>query len=320
MMDHRVANIEKNIAVIGGAGFIGSHLVNRLIKEKTNVVVIDDLSTGSRDNINEQACFYQMKGEDAGVRDVLLSKSIQAVYFLAANSNVPLSVRDPLYDFNSLVCALNVIETCRHTGVERLIFTSSGFIYGNTKTRPINEETIFQPISPYAISKRAIENYLEFYKEVYGLSCIILRLATVYGPRQVTGALSDYITKLAAGEQADFFGDGSKTRDYVYVDDVVDALIMSLEINDLKSPIMNIGSGREIALIDAYRKVAELLGREPRPSYQPDRPGELYGYSLSYEKAKKVMGWEPRTNFREGLKKILEYRGLLPSDKTVGIT
>jgi UDP-glucose 4-epimerase len=194
--------------------------------------------------------------------------------------------------------------------VKRFIFTSSGFIYGNTANRPINEEEPFQPISPYAISKQAIEHYLAFYQQVYGLSYVVLRLATVYGPRQVSGALSDYITRLAAGQQAEFFGDGSKTRDYVYIDDVVDALLQCIDLPAMPSPVFNIGSGRETSLRDIYAKIAELLGKKPEPIYRPDRPGELYGYSLSYAKALETIGWRPRTQFDEGLKNILRYRGL----------
>jgi UDP-glucose 4-epimerase len=244
----------------------------------------------------------------------LINDSIGTVFFLAANSNVPLSVRDPLFDFRSLNCAINVIDQCRYSNVEQFIFASSGFIYGNTTNRPITEDEPLKPISPYAISKKAIEYYLAFYREVYGLSYVVLRLATVYGPRQVSGALADYIRKLAGGDQAELFGDGSKTRDYIFIDDVVEALLMSMNISDMREPIFNIGTGKETELRKAYNKVADMLGRKPEPIIQPDRPGELYGYSLSYEKANKVLGWQPRTSFDEGLRRVLIHKRLLSNN------
>jgi len=307
----------RGTAVIGGAGFIGSYLVDKLIEMGHQVSVIDDLSTGKKENINKSARFYYMKAESDTLTDVLVNDSIRIVFFLAANSNVPLSVRDPLFDFRSLNCALNVIDRCRKSKVERIIFTSSGFIYGNTTNRPIREDEPFKPISPYAISKKAIEHYLAFYREVYGLSYAVLRLATVYGPRQVSGALADYIRKLAAGDQAEFFGDGSKTRDYIFVDDVVEALLASVDLSDMPEPIFNIGSGKEIELRAAYHIVAGMLGRRPEPIIQPDRPGELYGYSLSCDKARKHMGWRPRTSFEEGLRKIFLHLHL-PYDEQHG--
>jgi UDP-glucose 4-epimerase len=213
-----------------------------------------------------------------------------------------------------LNCAINVIEKCRDNKVEKFIFTSSGFIYGNTKNRPIAEDEPFKPISPYAISKKAIEHYLAFYREVYGLSYTVLRLATVYGPRQLSGALADYIRKLAGGNQAEFFGNGSKTRDYVFIDDVVEALLASMSIADIPDPVFNIGSGEEVELRTVYQKIANLLGQKSEPIIQPDRPGELYGYSLSYKKAKEVLGWQPRTCFDKGLKQILISKGLICND------
>jgi UDP-glucose 4-epimerase len=299
------------IMVVGGAGFIGSTLVDRLLTEGCSVAIVDDLSTGSRDNLNPAACFYHLKAESGGMWEVLEKEKPETLFFLAANSNVPLSVRDPLFDFKSLTSALNVMEGCRKFGVERFIFTSSGFIYGNTPRRPIREDEPFQPISPYAISKQAIEHYLAFYRKVYGLSSLVLRLATVYGPRQVTGALSDYITRLSRGEQAEFFGDGSKTRDYVYVDDVIDALVKGITLDLPEDPVFNIGSGHEMTLLAVYKEIAKLLGKDPEPIIQPDRPGELYGYSLSNAKAHAILGWTPTTGFTEGLQKILVHRNLI---------
>lgn len=300
-----------NVMVVGGAGFIGSHLVDRLWKDGYIVTVVDDMSTGRRENLNSSVHLYNFKAESEELLTALELEKPETLFFLAANSNVPLSVRDPLFDFKSLTSALNVMEGCRKFGVKRFIFTSSGFIYGNTSRRPIVEDEPFQPISPYAISKQAIEHYLAFYRNVYGLSYVVLRLATVYGPRQVTGALSDYVTRLSRGEQAEFFGDGSKTRDYVYVADVVTALMKCITLTIPADPVFNIGSGQEITLLEVYKEIARLLHTEVKPIIRPDRPGELYGYSLSNTKAGIVLGWKPTTGFSEGLQKILAYRNLL---------
>jgi UDP-glucose 4-epimerase len=301
----------RRVAVIGGAGFIGSHLVDKLIGIGCPVSVIDDLSTGKLANVNPGARFYHMKAESKILNNILMDDSISTLFFLAANSNVPLSVQDPLFDFKSLNCAINVIDQCRLNNVRQFIFTSSGFIYGNTKIRPIREEEHFKPISPYAISKNTIEQYLEFYHEVYGLSYTVLRLATVFGPRQASGALMDYIMKLANGGQAEFFGNGSKTRDYIYIDDVIEALIKSIDLPEVPFPVFNISSGTETTLLAIYGKIAEMLGRKPEPIIRPDRLGELHGYSLCNEKAKKILKWEPKTTIEEGLTKILRHQGLL---------
>ena len=159
------------------------------------------------------------------------------------------------------------------------------------------------PVTPYVISKQAIESYLEFYKSVYGLPYVTLRYSAIYGPRQVTGAMADYIRKLATNKQAEIWGDGDKTRDYVYIDDVVRANLLALDIeNAHPNPIFNLGTGIETTLNTLYEKIAGLLGREADPIYYPDRPGEQIRYCLDNSKACEHLHWEPRIALEQGLR------------------
>jgi UDP-glucose 4-epimerase len=304
--------IGKKVVVTGGAGFIGSHLVDALVGNGAKVVIIDDLSASSMDNVNKDAVFYKMNIMDDSIEGIFREESPEIVFHLASNTNVPRSIENPLREHSSLFGALRVIDTCRRIAVSRFIFTSSGFVYGNARARPIAESEPFKPISPYAISKNSVENYLKFYKNVYGLSYVVLRFATVYGPRQVKGAMADYIKQLHAGSQAEFYGDGSKTRDYVYIDDIVAVLLKSLDIEkSYDDAVFNIGSGVETSLKELYCMIAELLGREPKPIIMPDRLGELNGYSLDSNKAKKVLNWEPAFSLSQGLLNIMKYRRLI---------
>ena len=304
--------IGKKVLITGGAGFIGSHLVDALLENGAEVVIIDDLSAGSMGNVNKKAVFYEMNIIDDSTEKIFRKENPEIVFHLASITDVPRSIENPLYDFSSMFGALRVLDVCRRIAVSRFIFTSSGFVYGNTRTRPIVESEPFKPISPYAISKNLIENYLKFYKNVYGLPYVVLRLATVYGPRQAKGAMVDYIEKLHAGSQAEFYGDGSKTRDYVYIDDVIAAILKSLDVEKFyDEPVFNIGSGVETSLKELYYMIAELLGRVPEPVIMPDRPGELNGYSLDSSKAKIVLSWEPGCSLSRGLLNIMKYRRLI---------
>ena len=260
-------------------------------------------------NLNSAAVFSRLNTTDRlGVRKVFEKERPELVYQLAANTDVPRSVRDPLYDFETLQGALNVIDACREFGVKKIIYISSGFIYGNTKNRPVKESEPFIPISPYAISKKAIEYYLTFYKEVYNLSFALVRPATVYGPRQICGAMADYIRKLSQGEQAEIYGDGSKTRDYVFIADAIKILLGLTHIpDDFVGPDFNLGTGKETTLNELYFTIAELLGKLPAPIYLPPRPGELEKYSLDPGKLKQTLGWQPTYSLVEGLQETIHH-------------
>ncbi|MDO8664750.1 MAG: NAD-dependent epimerase/dehydratase family protein [Candidatus Liptonbacteria bacterium] len=303
----------KKFLVTGGAGFIGSHLIDRLIKEGAEVAVVDNLSTGRKENLNPRAAFYEMDACDESIKSVFEKEKPDVVYALAFNTNVPLSVRDPLFDLQSVTCSLNTFVRAREYGVKKIILASSSFIYGNTDRLPVTEEHLPQPVSPYAIAKIATENYLTFFHKAYGLPMVILRYGTVYGPRQVGGALADYIRKISKGERAEMYGDGNLTRDYVYVDDIVAANLKALDVSDdHPSPIFNLGSNKEITLNALYAMIAKLLNApDNKPVYRDARPGEMLRFAVSYEKAKRELNWQPTVALPEGLVLILKHDMLI---------
>jgi len=297
----------KKVLVTGGAGFIGSHAVDALIKKGAEVVVVDNLVTGYEKNLNPQASFYRLNIADPEVESVFEKEKPQLVYHFAFNVLVPKSVENPLLDMDSIVGSVNIFQNAKKYGVERIIFSSSGFLYGNTRNLPARETEPISPLTPYVVAKHAAENYLRFFKSVYDLSYVILRYSAVYGPRQVTGAMADYIRKLAAGQQAEIWGDGSKTRDYVYIDDVIRANLLVLDLpSDYPDPVFNIGTGIETTLNDLYKKIAILLNKEAKPVYSPDRPGEQMRYSLDYSKIKRALKWQPNVNLDNGLLKTVD--------------
>lgn len=293
------------ILITGGAGFIGSHLADKLIGEGAEVFVIDDLSAGKRDNLNPKARFYEMDVADAKLTTVFKETLPDYVYHLAFNTDAPRSVREPSFDALSVVGSANVFHECVLNKVKKVFFTSSGFVYGNALERPTKEQAPLSPASPYSISKAAAENYLRYFNLNFGLPYVIVRFSTVFGPRQAGRAMGYYADCLKSGKSGNIWGDGTKTRDYIYVDDAVEALttVSKTEIPEGIEPVFNISSGRETPLNDLYSALAKLLGRpESRPTYLPDRPGEIIKFSLDSGKAKKYLGWEPKVGFEEGLK------------------
>jgi len=245
---------------------------------------------------------------DNSVEDIFRSEHPEIVYHLGFNTDVPQSVLDPLFDAKGISGSLNIFINARKYNVKKVVMASSSFVYGNTHSFPLTEQHQTQPISPYAISKIASENYLRFFHSAYGLPFVILRYATVYGPRQTGGAMADYVRKIASGRQAEMYGDGNLTRDYVYVEDIVRANLMALEVGDRHpEPIFNLGSGEEITLNALYAKIALLLNKtENRPLYLPGRPGEMMRFVVSHEKAKNEFGWEPKISLDEGIRLTLK--------------
>jgi len=297
----------KKILVSGGAGFIGSHTVDALIREGAKVVIVDNLATGKIENINPKAKFYKINIADLRLENIFKKEKPEIVYHFAFNVLVPESVENPLIDMDSIVGSVNLLKNARRYGAKKVVFASSSFVYGNNKNLPIKEKEPLDPISSYVIAKNAVENYLHFFKKNYSLPYVILRYATVYGPRQIKGAMADYIRKLNTNKQAKIWGDGKKTRDYIYVDDVVRANILALKLsNSYRDPVFNVGTGKETTLNDLYKKIAGLLRKNSKPIYLPDRPGELMKYSLDYTKIKRALGWKPKYDLETGLKTRLK--------------
>ncbi len=302
----------KKVLITGGAGFIGSHMVDALIKEGAKVVIVDNLSTGRKENLNPKAKFYEINIADPAIEKILEKEKPEIIYHFAFFVLVPKSVENPLLDIDCLVGSLRILQKAKNSGVKKIVFSSSGFLYGNTKNLPARETEPVMPISPYIVTKNAVENYLRFYYSAYKLPYVILHYSTVYGSKQITGAMADYIRKLAKNQQAEIWGDGNKTRDYVFIDDVVKANLLALDIpNNHPDPVFNIGTGIETTLNTLYKKIADLLNKEAKPIYLPDRPGELIRFCLDISKAKKELGWEPEIKLDQGLKILLKSWNLI---------
>jgi UDP-glucose 4-epimerase len=301
----------KTFLITGGAGFIGSHVADAILRRGGKVVIVDNLSTGRKENIPAKAYFQKMNIADGVKLDALVKKyHPDYIYHFAYYVIVPKSIQDPLLDMDCFRGSLNIILAARKHGVKKIIFSSSGFVYGNTPNLPIKESAPHQPVSPYAITKDAIEGYLSFYKKNFGLDFVIFRNAAVYGPRQITGAMAAYIRDLKAGVPPEFYG--LKTRDYVYIDDVVNANLLALSIPaSYQSPIFNLGAGVETNLVDLYHMLAKILDKKARAIRCPDRPGEQGRYYLDVSKVHKELGWKPVISLEVGLRKTLEYWKML---------
>lgn len=314
---NKINNIK--ILVTGGAGFIGSHLVDALIEKGAGVSIIDNLSTGRKENINPRAVFYHIDMNDKRVVKIFKKEKPKIVFHLAFNTNMHKSVEDPLFDVQGIVGSLNIFNLARENGVKKIIMASSAMIYGEYPRRllPVTEKHLSRPNTPYAISKIASENYLKFFNQVHQLPIVILRYPTVYGPRQVGGAMADYIRKISNGQPGDMFGAGNFTRDYVYVDDIVRANLLAIDFDAKKrEPIFNIGSSKETTLNHLHQKIAQLFHRPNlKPKYHPIRLGEIFRFCVSNEKAKKELHWQPIISLDEGLKRTIRDHSKRPSQR-----
>ncbi|MBI2602113.1 MAG: GDP-mannose 4,6-dehydratase [Deltaproteobacteria bacterium] len=290
--------------VTGGAGFIGSHLLDRLVKEGAEVAVIDNLSSGSLDNIHHRIDFLEANVNSVEIERFVFDFRPNVVFHLAFNTNVPMSVNAPDVEMDSIAGSIRLFQALKDLRDHPIIiFASSEFIYGNAAVMPTPESETVDPIAPYAISKFAVENYLRFYSEAFGISGVVLRFGTVYGPRQKMGAMSDYIAKLSSDNQAEIYGDGSKTRDYIFVSDVVEACVRCLSLGGGRYfDIYNIGTGVQTSLNSIYRMIAEHLGKSANPIYLEDRPGEQIHCLLDCRKFSEKTNWRPRIPISEGLK------------------
>jgi UDP-glucose 4-epimerase len=300
--------------VTGGAGFIGSNLVDALLERGDEVVIVDDLSTGKRENI-EQALAAGARLVEADIRDgqalIELFAEVQpeAVFHLAAQIDVRKSVADTALDaMINVIGTINVLEAAKRAGTRRVVNSSTGgAIYGEGKIIPAPEDHPAEPEAPYGQSKFAAEGYLELYRRLHGLSTVSLRYGNVYGPRQdplgEAGVIAIFCGKLIAGEKPTVFGDGLQTRDYVYVGDVVAANLAAAESDG--SGAFNIGTGRESSVIDVVEALAQISGSEFQAELAPERLGEVRHIAIDYTRAREELGWEPKVDLREGLERTL---------------
>lgn len=308
--------------VTGGAGFIGSHLVDRLLAEGHDVVVVDDLSTGSTENLAQvwehpRLTFLQGDITAHEVADQMTAVAAEVVFHLAAQMDVRHSVADPVNDARrNVLGTVSVLEAARRAGSRKVVFASSGgAIYGEQEVRPIPETATPDPEAQYAASKICGEVYLGVYRNLYGLEATVLRLGNVYGPRQnpegEAGVVVIFGAALLAGRPTVVFGNGDSTRDYVHVDDVVEAFVRAAgEVAD--GARLNIGSGRETSVAALHRLVAWAAASDAEPHLLPARPGELQRVCLDVTAARRELAWEPHVDMESGIAETVAWlRGSL---------
>lgn len=299
------------ILVTGGAGFIGSHLVDRLIKEGHKVIVIDDLSTGKKENLNSEVKFYKLNIQSPKISEVFKKEKPKVVFHYAAQINARESVRNPIPDAKvNILGSLNILENCRKFNVKKIIFASSGGeIYGAAKEIPTPEDYFPHPLSPYGVSKLTVEKYLDSYYHLFGLPYLALRYGNVYGPRQnpegEAGVVAIFSCKMLKNEQPFIHGDGKQTKDYIFVNDAIDATIISFKKNF--ESILNIGTEQKISVLEIFYKIKELTHSSVKEKHIPLPPCSFKRGSLSIEKAKKELGWQPKYNLEKGLKETVKW-------------
>lgn len=299
------------ILVTGGAGFIGSHIVDAYIAAGHDVTVVDNLSSGVRSQVNAKARFVQFDIRQAELGDLFRDGKFDIVNHHAAQMDVRRSVADPAFDASvNILGGLNVFEHARETGVRTVIFASTGgAIYGEQEEFPATEEHPTRPLSPYGITKLTTEKYLFYYREVFGMNSVVLRYANVYGPRQnphgEAGVVAIFCNKMLSGEQPVINGDGKQTRDYTYVGDVVNANLLALNIRG--SGTFNVGTGIETDVNTLFRQLAGILNPSCREEHAPGKSGEQKRSVVSARKIRSELGWQPEVAIQEGLGKTAEY-------------
>ncbi len=306
--------------VTGGAGFIGSTLVDRLLAEGHEVDVVDDLSTGSLANLAEARGsggafrFHQLDIRDEALTELVLHRPPEVIFHLAAQISVPVSVARPIFDAEvNVLGSLRVLEAARAGGTRKVVYAASGgTLYGEVDASdlPVAEHAPHGPTSPYGVSKKAPIDYLVTYRELHHLEFTALALANVYGPRQdahgEAGVVAIFAGQLVAGEACVIFGDGNDTRDYVFVDDVVDAFARAAKRGG--GLVLNIGTGVETSTSELYRLMAAAAGTRAAPRHAPPRAGDLHRSALDPDRAGIHLSWKPWTSVAEGVARVIEER------------
>jgi UDP-glucose 4-epimerase len=298
------------VLVTGGAGFIGSHLVDALIQRGHRVVVVDNLSTGRLENVNPGAAFYQVDISGSELERIFQKERPEIVSHQAAQTVIQKSTEDPVFDAKqNILGSLNLVLQCLRFGVKKIVYASSAGIYGEPQYRPVDESHPVTPISYYGISKHTVEHYLSLSHLQNSLSYAVLRYANVYGPRQSpageAGVVAIFTRQMLQGERPTIFGKGDKTRDYVYVADVVAANLLAMEKSI--SGVFNIGTGVETSDQEMFDLLAGLTGYKGNPHYAPVRKGEIHRICLDSGRAQKEIGWQPQFALREGLAETVNY-------------
>jgi nucleoside-diphosphate-sugar epimerase len=307
--------------VTGGAGFIGSNTVDELLRRGHETVVLDDLSTGKAANLPQVNAKIKLIQESITNLEALREacRGVDCVIHLAAQTSVPRSVKDPI-ETNSINVdgTLNVLVAARDAKVKRVVFASSCAVYGKTSVLPIPESTALAPISPYGLSKQIGEAYGRVFQELYGLEFVSLRYFNVFGPRQdpgsaYSGVLSLFNAALLAGTQITVYGDGEQSRDFVYVENVVEAILLAAEAKGAPGLSFNIGTGDRSTLNQTLALLEKITGRPARTKYAARREGDIRDSQADISLAQKMLGYRPRIAFEEGLRRTWEWFSAQPN-------
>ncbi|MCY6356046.1 NAD-dependent epimerase/dehydratase family protein [Clostridium sp. ZS2-4] len=300
-----------NIIVTGGAGFIGSNIVDRLVKLNHKVAIIDNLSTGKEENINNKAKFYKVDiRNNKKVLEVFDEFKPEVCIHHAAQIDIQKSIKNPKFDADvNIIGTINVLEACRINKVKKIIYASSAAVYGNPKYLPIDERHKTNPISYYGISKRTPEYYIKAFSEFYGIKFTILRYANVYGIRQAFkgegGVIAIFLNKIIKKETPVIYGDGEQTRDFIYVKDIVNANIAALTKGNNET--INISTNNKISINELVKHIMSISKRDFNHIYASKREGDILHSYINNEKAKKLLNWEPEYFIEEGLKETYQY-------------
>jgi UDP-glucose 4-epimerase len=301
------------VLVTGGAGFIGSHVVDAFLEAGHEVVVVDDLSTGRESNLNPRARFYKMDIRDPALIAVFERERPEVVNHHAAQMDVRKSVADPLFDADVNVRGtLNLLECSRRTGARKFIHISTGgAVYGEPEYVPCDEDHPINPVCQYGVSKHVGEHYLYVYHDLYGLDYAVLRYANVFGPRQdphgEAGVVAIFIGRMLAGEPVTIFGGGEQERDFIYVADCARANLLAAAPGPAASGIFNVGSGVGTSVNLLFSMLQNIVRYSHRPQLGPPRPGETFKIFLDSRRAQARLGWQPTVSLEAGLSRTVAY-------------
>ncbi len=302
--------------VTGGAGFIGSHVVDTLVESGESVRVVDNLSTGHRDNLSQHSSsaveFVEADLADAAVATSAV-KGVEYVIHIAAIPSVPRSVKDPVTSHRANVDAtILLLNAARQAGVKRVVFASSSSVYGNSPTLPKHEEMPAHPLSPYALQKLMGEQYMRLFYELYGLETVSLRFFNVFGPRQdpgspYSGVISLFTAALSEGRQPTVYGDGEQTRDFTYVSDVATGVISAATASGVAGRAINLAPGGRVSLNRLFRTLRELIGADLEPLYDAPREGDVRDSQADNTLARDLLGFDAKVTLDEGLRRTVEW-------------